>query len=85
MLRVGPGADEVYGESGGDTIYLLNDGAPDIVYCGTVAGGEPGDKVVLVNGRDPLDDIRNCPPPVSQRLSQTEWRVSSTVRTAASS
>jgi len=28
---------------------------------GTVAGGEPGDRVVLVNGRDPLDDIRNCP------------------------
>src|SRR5436190_1373586 len=85
VLRVGPGADEVYGESGGDTIYLLDDGAADIVYCGTVAGGEPGDRVVLVNGRDPLDDIRNCPPPVSQRLSQTEWRVSSTFRTAAAS
>jgi len=68
VLRVGPGSDEVFGEPGGDTIYLLNDGAPDTVYCGQVAGGEPGDKVVLVNGRDPLDDVRNCPQATSQRM-----------------
>ena len=62
MLRVGAGSDDVHAEQGGDTIYLLNDGARDVVYCGTVAGGEPGDKVILVNGRDPLDQISNCPP-----------------------
>ena len=61
MIRVGAGADVVFAEQGGDTIYLLNDGVKDVVYCGTVDGGEPGDKVVLVNGRDPLDVISNCP------------------------
>jgi hypothetical protein len=25
-------------------------------------------RLVLVGGRDPLDDIRNCPPPSTQRL-----------------
>jgi hypothetical protein len=57
----------VHAEQGGDTIYLLNDGVKDVVYCGTVAGGEPGDKVILVNGRDPLDEISNCPSVTVQR------------------
>jgi hypothetical protein len=29
---------------------------------------KPGDRLVLVGGRDQLDDIRNCPPPTTQRL-----------------
>jgi hypothetical protein len=53
--------DSQRAEQGGDTVYLLNDGVRDVVYCGTVVGGEPGDKVVLINGRDPLDQISNCP------------------------
>ncbi len=70
VIRVGPGADNVFGEPGGDTIYLLKDEVVDTVYCGPTQGGEPGDRVVLVNGRDTLvaDDIRNCPQPVEQRL-----------------
>jgi hypothetical protein len=68
VLKVGPGADTVFAEQGADTVYLLNDGVTDTVYCGKVDGGEPGDRLVLVGGRDPLDDIRNCPPPTTQRL-----------------
>ena len=61
VIRVGAGRRQIFAEQGGDTIYLLNDGVKDTVFCGTVNGGEPGDKVVLVNGRDPLDEISNCP------------------------
>jgi Ca2+-binding RTX toxin-like protein len=68
VLRVGEGADDVHGEEGGDTIYLLNDGVKDTVYCGPTDRGDPGDAVILVNGRDPLDVIANCPPPQVQRL-----------------
>jgi hypothetical protein len=47
----------------------------DTVFCGTVSGGEPGDKVVLVNGRDSLDVISNCPS-LTQRLRMTgPWDV----------
>ena len=53
---------------------LSGDGAKDVVYCGTVAGGENGDRVVLVNGRDPLDEITNCPSPTTQRLT-APWDV----------
>ena len=39
-----------------------------------MAGGEPGDKVVLVNGRDPLDEISNCSSVSTQRLT-APWDV----------
>ena len=98
MLRVGAGADEVYGEPGGDTIYLLNDNAKDVVYCGTVSRrrarrqGRPGQRP------RPARRDRQLPAATTQRLTApwdllkltlqsapTEWRVSSTDRTAASS
>ena len=75
MIRVGGGADTVFAEEGGDTIYLLNDGVKDIVYCGTVAGGEPGDRVVLVNGRDPLDEISNCGSATTSQRLTAPWDV----------
>ena len=35
----------------------------DEAYCGPVVGGEPGDRLVLVGGADPLDHINFCPRP----------------------
>jgi hypothetical protein len=69
VLRVGPGSDDVHPESGADTVYLLNDGVKDVVFCGATDGGDPGDRLVLVGGRDSTDDIANCPAPEVQRLS----------------
>ena len=53
----------MYGEQGADTIYLLNDGVMDLVFCGPVEDGDRGDTVIQMGGEDPLDDIRNCPGP----------------------
>ena len=35
-----------------DTIYLLSDGVKDVVFCGPGDGGDPGDRLILVGGRD---------------------------------
>ena len=47
---------------------MLNDGDADNIYCSkTDRGGDPGDKVVLVGGRDSADTIEFCPQPTTQR------------------
>jgi hypothetical protein len=76
VLHIGVGNDQAYGEQDADTIYVLNDGMPDTIYCSTSSHeGDPGDQVILVGGRDPLDTISFCPTPTVQRHVPLRWRI----------
>ena len=54
------GVNDVYGETGADTIYVLEDGIRDEFYCGPAASGEPGDHIVFVGRPTGQDHINGC-------------------------
>nr|WP_237447962.1 hypothetical protein [Nocardioides flavescens] len=61
VLFVLEGKEDVYGEPGADTIYVIPDGQQDEIYCADnnmpPNQGDPGDKLVFVKRADGTTDL----------------------------